>query len=369
MPRGFERMPLAEPESVPEREEIEHEKLPTAEPDLEKRVSGIYEFVGVSEEEATRIRERYKDVFENQEKLYGEHEKSPAAKELVAFLGAAVPEFAKQYGAEPLKITEKNVHFMPPEYFGVLDQMVNKRRKEAGEFIGGFYEWVSQKVAIRHVPEATPYLLGAHTITHELLHFQSFQSVQGEFGRTSRRRVGLEVSVEGEGYFNRLSEAVIDELAVRFLKNVAEKKTGPKILREHAGERLEIEKRLEKETDKEAKQAKKQILDELVRKGAIDKSQAQKMEAKDLIHYLTLYGDPKTGQLAMTSSYFAERLELNKLVGDVYEKNKEDFKSREDVFNLFARATMSGRLLPLARVIEKTYGKGAFRKLGKKTKR
>ncbi|HAV11746.1 MAG TPA: hypothetical protein DCX32_04390 [Candidatus Moranbacteria bacterium] len=51
----------------------------------------------------------------------------------------------------------------------------------------------------------------------------------------------------------------------------------------------------------------------------------------------------------------------------IHEKNPEKFKSAEEVFDFFAKAYFSGRLLPVARLIEKTYGKGFFRKIGEES--
>lgn len=59
----------------------------------------------------------------------------------------------------------------------------------------------------------------------------------------------------------------------------------------------------------------------------------------------------------------------NSLIDDLYNKNAGSFASREEVFNLFARAVMTGRLLSVARLLEKTYGKGSFRELGEKTQK
>ena len=66
-------------------------------------------------------------------------------------------------------------------------------------------------------------------------------------------------------------------------------------------------------------------------------------------------------------SYFKERAALKKLIQTLYEKNEDEFESEEEVFNLFAKAAISGRLLPVARLIEKTFGKGSFRELGEET--
>jgi hypothetical protein len=45
-------------------------------------------------------------------------------------------------------------------------------------------------------------------------------------------------------------------------------------------------------------------------------------------------------------------------------KNEADFASREEIIDMFITAQVTGNLLPLARLIEKTFGKGALRKLG-----
>jgi len=49
-----------------------------------------------------------------------------------------------------------------------------------------------------------------------------------------------------------------------------------------------------------------------------------------------------------------------------YENNKDDFTSVEDVVKLFIDATLNGNLLPVARLMDKTYGEGSFVKLGRK---
>jgi hypothetical protein len=47
----------------------------------------------------------------------------------------------------------------------------------------------------------------------------------------------------------------------------------------------------------------------------------------------------------------------------VLERNNEGFSDRTEILNMFMRAQVTGNLLPVARLIEKTFGKGAFRKL------
>ncbi len=66
--------------------------------------------------------------------------------------------------------------------------------------------------------------------------------------------------------------------------------------------------------------------------------------------------------------YFSRKEEaelLNSIINDILIKNPG--ASREEIEEFFIRAQISGNLLPIARLIEKTYGKGSFRQLGEKT--
>lgn len=56
-------------------------------------------------------------------------------------------------------------------------------------------------------------------------------------------------------------------------------------------------------------------------------------------------------------------------INDLFESNKEEFTSKEQILEIVFNADMNGRLLPLARLIEKTYGKGFFRKVGEQSQR
>lgn len=48
---------------------------------------------------------------------------------------------------------------------------------------------------------------------------------------------------------------------------------------------------------------------------------------------------------------------------DLYEKNTDQFKSKEDIRKLFIDADINGHFLPIAKLIEKTYGEGTFRRI------
>ena len=64
-------------------------------------------------------------------------------------------------------------------------------------------------------------------------------------------------------------------------------------------------------------------------------------------------------------SYGNERSALHKLMQTIQEKNSEQFASEEAVFDEFAKAYFAGNLLPIARLIDKTYGEKSFRAVGR----
>lgn len=55
--------------------------------------------------------------------------------------------------------------------------------------------------------------------------------------------------------------------------------------------------------------------------------------------------------------------DLLTFVDDFVSRNNEQFSTREEAMDMLVRAQVTGNYLPVARLIESTYGKGAFRKL------
>lgn len=62
-----------------------------------------------------------------------------------------------------------------------------------------------------------------------------------------------------------------------------------------------------------------------------------------------------------------ERKTLNELIESIWSLNKEKFKDKREIADLFLEAQVTGKLLKVARLIEGTFGKGSFRKLGENT--
>lgn len=58
---------------------------------------------------------------------------------------------------------------------------------------------------------------------------------------------------------------------------------------------------------------------------------------------------------------------LHEIAQNIYSRSNGEFQSPEEVINLFLKGQVTGNILSIARVIEKSFGKGSFRKLGQIT--
>lgn len=73
-----------------------------------------------------------------------------------------------------------------------------------------------------------------------------------------------------------------------------------------------------------------------------------------------------THETASDHGYCEERMSLNIVIDKIMDHHPE-YKDRQEVFDLFAQAALQGNMMPLARVIEGTFGRDTFRSLGECT--
>ena len=138
--------------------------------------------------------------------------------------------------------------------------------------------------------------------------------------------------------FHKLNESVITELEIRFEKA-------------YMAEWSELAIELK---------ARDEYIEQVAQRGNVPIERVRKTVAG-------VKGNESMGYKWVSYPYHEERQQFNSLVDELYEKNMDDFESREQVFNLFAEATMTGKLLPVARLIEKTFGKGSFGMIGERS--
>lgn len=68
-------------------------------------------------------------------------------------------------------------------------------------------------------------------------------------------------------------------------------------------------------------------------------------------------------------SYGTQRKIFNTLVDKLYDRNKEQFNDREEVFDIFAKSVFTGDIVgekSWGRLVDKTFGNGTLKELAEK---
>ncbi|OGY67676.1 MAG: hypothetical protein A3B16_02350 [Candidatus Zambryskibacteria bacterium RIFCSPLOWO2_01_FULL_45_43] len=63
----------------------------------------------------------------------------------------------------------------------------------------------------------------------------------------------------------------------------------------------------------------------------------------------------------------AEVKSAEQFINQLFELNKDKFKTKDEIFDLFLEAEATGKLLKVGRLVESSLGKGSFRELGEKS--
>jgi len=179
-----------------------------------------------------------------------------------------------------------------------------------------------------------------------MIHFKSYNSLKKieDFNSFETYRVGLETKKRDgsdQGYFKTLNEAIVEKLTIRLLKE----------LRSYPIFKKEFE-----QTDK----FRRILLDKETNKG------------ETLINgdeFYINFDQEKSKWLILRFEGIQERRILNKLEEKIFtsERNKGKFKNKEDIFNMFVEAAMTGKIVRLGRLIDNSFGEGTFRKVAEES--
>ena len=325
--------------------------------------STISRVVGVDATTEQELLDYFKRQFEAEEKSFKEKEHPQELDDLISRLNAQMKEFLGRYGVSAIEVPTKNIHIpdqsaMTPEQLAIFNENFKNTL--------GRYSLKKQRIVIVRDYKEGNKLNFLQILSHEIFHLNSFHSVQKtderdgadfQLARKSengniediflvRRRAGFLIVPRDADtvYFRNIDEAIITELEMRFDQEYLSK--NPE-LKEECQAREEAVTALSVRTGEDIDLLRKTIasLEEIPQE------------------------DGGANFRIMEYSYKNERKQLNELIDNLYERNQGEFSSREDIFKLFVEAAMNGRLLPIARLIEKTFGKGSFRKLGEMTGR
>ena len=264
-----------------------------------------------------------------------EYPKSEKELALIEFANKETSELMKEAGIEPYDVPTENYHIIPPELY----------KKAAGN--NGIAATFNTKQGIifdaGHFRD-NPVNFGATTL-HETLHLKAHFSmeVQEEGDKVNKTpyREGVTVrALQKHGHhgkyhehFKGLHETIVAEIEKRLLAKLLDLP--------------ELAKEKEWLMSDEAKELRKKI--------------AEKKEIpEDDIIWVGKKG--KNGWEAV--SYLQQREVLNYVCAEIQEQFPDQYQNTNDVFKEFLKAHFTGQLLPIARLVEKTFGEGNFRILG-----
>jgi hypothetical protein len=301
-----------------------------------EKFSSFERIVGkVSEHEKQKIIQKSEKVFLNQQidDLVGkEREKTPEEVEVINLANQCTNEVRRKYGLEKFDIPAQNVHIIKKEKWPDSDNDSDA-------------VYVSMLQAIGIKEHSSKFVLMKRAI-HEMLHFKSYNAMQvvdGGDGYVDEYRVGLSVhSRDGSRmYFRNLDEAVTEEMTKLLMKEFIEH---PLFVAE-------------------TKQSR-----DLVQKGKGRDMRSIKNER--LFNENTYHAeieDMGNNKISVNTENFTkvhERHILEKLIGKIFEKNKDNFRNKQEIFEMFATSMMTGNIISIGKLIDKTFTKGTFRRIG-----
>jgi hypothetical protein len=168
------------------------------------------------------------------------------------------------------------------------------------------------------------------------MHFKSYQSIQiTDQKRIELYRLGFIVNSHNrrDRYFQNINEAITEKLSKQFYNY--ELKSTPLFQAE-----IEDAERLREHSLAAAKNL---------------------AETEDAIDIFQADFNNHTFECF---SYLEQRRALDELIDKLFFKNREEFRSRKQISDMFVKAMLGGNILPIGKLIDRTFGKGTFRKIG-----
>ena len=263
-----------------------------------------------------------------------ERQKSEIENILIDFANKETNELLDNLGINTYSIPRENYHIVPTEVFEIATGEKNAFAVSDSSLQGILFS--------SDVFKSNPLYFGSIAL-HETLHLKSSMSielnenddgVEASLFRTGVAVMGSQKSHrEGEykEHFIGLEEAIVA---------TQEKKSFIKILN-----LPELSKEKDSMTTGYLKELKKYITE-------------KENLSEDEIISIDTDGNYRR------FSYLSQRRVLDFVCNEVQKQFSNDYQNAEEVFNEFLKAHFTGQLLPIARLVEKTFGEGSFRILG-----
>jgi hypothetical protein len=310
----------------------------------QEKQSGIERILKTSPEKEAELLRHFERALKNQETSRYEKEKDAEDVEIIDGILTRISDFVREYDGKRVSgLNAANIHLIDTD-------KLSPEEKAAIEDadIGAICDFETQSVVV--LPKKDSHLTTAQRIVHELMHLHAFTSLEvgespssesspmvtAQGAKLYPRRIGFGVfdKTHTKRYFRDFDEAIIEELSSRF---------DARYFAEFPALAPELERR--KKIQQTVKSAPQEI-------AAVVTKQSEEGRWETSIEQWR---------------YRDQRRKLQSLIRDIYEAHVDEFASEEEVFKVFAKTVMTGRLLKIARLTEETFGKGSFSELGKKT--
>lgn len=297
-----------------------------------KKYSSINQVDGNASDKAKEIAPFiFQEKFENQRLLDFEREKTPNDLKIISLVNDVTNEIMEKYCHDNFDIPPENIHIITDDseidgqWSGVMNSDLQGIFVKEGQS--------KSKTAF------------AEQIFHEIVHMKSYNAMNFTSGEKLELKVYrsgfLSASRDGKKtFFNNLNEAIVEEITKRNISNVL---VDP-IFSEEMEETMETVA----------------LCNECG-------SESGEPFDSDEIYYAKIVTDEQTDEAyldALAFCYQDEREILNSLIEKIFQTNSGGFSDKDEVFEMFEKAVFTGNIIPIAKIIEKSFGKGTFRRIG-----
>ncbi len=278
-----------------------------------------------------------------------EREKTPDDLKTITLINEKVNELLNKYGLPSFDVNLKNIHM-----FGV------EKIRGGGRF--GSYRGV---MIFSDADDMK--IQNAAYIAHEIIHsvslnkFKLLEKSEESLADSSskllkQKSFGLHLNSDKKQIFGNMDEAITEELAKRICLELIEDEF-------FSADKEDIETILNNNSQ--------EIKDILAatgkRKEDIVAIRSEKSYDNDFLRKM-IHKIKKTRKKNLVIGFFAypqERKILNILIDRIFEKQNEKFQSREEVFDIFARAKLVGDAKKIVQLLNHTFGNGTTQKMMK----
>lgn len=292
--------------------------------------------------------------------------KTAEDREIIQDVTAGVDRIVRSYGGATKQFPQEKMHLLEPGGIYKLTE---------GEYKGGMHTPLVQEVLLDRDPFDVSF---AMSTAHELFHFRGYKSAQVKEGEVDLYRQGVSmVSRETDDetvFFGALEEAIVAELVEHFVDR--EMLTDPRYASaisktdqlkpwfDKALRGLPEDKRrlLLKELHAIPEEDADYLLD-IVRSDSLEGYRGQALEEYKAGCVGRVLHDLAKEESMAVADRRKERAQLHKILSEILEKSDGRFKNTDEIFDEFAKANFTGNIIPIARLVEGSLGKGSFSRI------